>query len=65
MDVTTISRPAAATDEVPPWDWRRELKSLDSQLAAAERGSTWDWRAELEELEERLGQLERKHGLAG
>ena len=65
MNVSTTYRPTAQASELPVWDWRRELTSLDAQLTEVERQTAWDWRRDLAELETRMDQLAQKHGLTG
>jgi hypothetical protein len=63
MIVSTATRPVTQATEVPSWDWRRDLTSLDAALADVERQCAWDWRRDLAELEDRLDQLAQKHGI--
>lgn len=61
MEAIQATRPA---QDAPNWDWRRELKTLESAVADAERQGSWDWRRDLAELEEGLDRLAAKYGLA-
>ena len=49
--------------EATSWDWRSELKTLDSALLEVERHVSWDWRRDLADLETRMEQLAQKYGL--
>jgi hypothetical protein len=60
MEISQVTRPAP---DAVSWDWRRELRTLETAIADVERQGAWDWRRELAELEAGLDQLAVKHGL--